>query len=243
MGRLTNSTGVRLGLYNQWRHSNSPLYKENYLDNFNFSEYVQLLCHYAFTSDKLSKSFNFLVGGVEIRKEKGLVHVIIGIYNAETLDNPSNKVHRFVLDTKLLLLERIVLESGERHFKKPVKISFVMLKDSTITSDLLINYIEIKLYQGFSVNEIIFSLKNILKDNEGISGYRIDFSGRFTRKQRASFLTFKGGQVPFSTRKAFLDYADGSATLKYGKCGIKVWLNLSGSEISKKHNNNTIKLF
>ena len=90
---------------------------------------------------------------------------------------------------------------------------------------LIVKYLVSKLEQQFSLGEALFPLVRYLNKAPTIYGFRIDCSGRFTRKQRASVLTVKGGTVPFSSLKSNLDYEESSVILKYGKCGLKVWLH------------------
>lgn len=54
-------------------------------------------------------------------------------------------------------------------------------------------------------------------------GYRIDFTGRFTRKQRASKKSISKGKVPLGNYKGYLDYGISVAVMEYGACSIRVW--------------------
>jgi len=55
-------------------------------------------------------------------------------------------------------------------------------------------------------------------------GYRIEVAGRFTRKQRATYLLFKGGRVPLASILTKIDYSKQFVILKDGVGSIKVWL-------------------
>ena len=106
-----------------------------------------------------------------------------------------------------------------------VFVVFDFIQGEAVTAGLLSRYISIRLEQRVNLGEVVSSLRRLILSLPGVLGYRLDFSGRFTRRQRASFRSIKVGQVPFSTLSASLDYSESFAVLKYGKCGIKVWLN------------------
>jgi len=52
----------------------------------------------------------------------------------------------------------------------------------------------------------------------------VEFSGRFSRRERATYKNVHYGAMPISTVTANIDYSQGSVILKNGCCGIKVWL-------------------
>jgi len=62
-------------------------------------------------------------------------------------------------------------------------------------------------------------------------GYKFHFSGRFTRKQKASSLWFSKGANPVSSMAHDVEYGFHTVTLKYSACTLKVWLykNRAGS--------------
>jgi len=56
------------------------------------------------------------------------------------------------------------------------------------------------------------------------SGMRVDCSGRFTRRQRASFTRITRGRVSLNSLNSRVDYTQVSLPLKFGVCSIKLWL-------------------
>jgi len=56
-------------------------------------------------------------------------------------------------------------------------------------------------------------------------GVRLECSGRFTRRQRATFLRFSYGSVPLGTFSKPISYNYFSIPLKYGVGTIKIWLH------------------
>lgn len=227
MGRLTNAGGLRLNIYSSWKNKNISVHDGTCLLEAEYYAYLESVLSSVSANSIISKVFNFLIGSIQISRVNNGIICRVGIYDGSSLENPSSILHKDILQLKLNLAERIIFESASKFFKQPVKVQFYYLTNKTLTAELLLNYIQIKLYQRFSVNEVLFSLKELLELNNYLLGYRLDFSGRFSRKQRASSLSFKAGQVQFSTRSCFIDFRATDVTLKYGKCGIKVWLNLS----------------
>ena len=60
--------------------------------------------------------------------------------------------------------------------------------------------------------------------NKVIIGYKFEFSGRFTRKQRATKLWYLRGLNPLSSMNQFVEMGFHTMNLKYGSCSIKVWI-------------------
>ena len=97
-----------------------------------------------------------------------------------------------------------------------------------VTSDIITTYISLKLQQKYSLNWV---LRPILKDlsnkikSKVFLGYKIVCSGRFTRKQIATYMWMKQGSLNLNNFSSLVKYSQTSIKLKYGMCGIKVWLN------------------
>lgn len=77
-------------------------------------------------------------------------------------------------------------------------------------------------FKNFNLRNIrqkyIFRYKSVLM------GYKFAFRGRFSRKQRASFIWIHEGKVPLNTLNLFIDYSFLTITLKNSIVGIKIWL-------------------
>lgn len=58
----------------------------------------------------------------------------------------------------------------------------------------------------------------------GLLGFKIHFRGRFSRKQRAAYLTFREGLLPLNTLSADIDYSFNSVPLQNSLVSVKVWL-------------------
>jgi hypothetical protein len=91
-----------------------------------------------------------------------------------------------------------------------------------MTSEIMLKYMVRRLEQGYFLGSLAKSiLKDYMKSNLGI---RFKCSGRFTRVQRAQTYIFKRGRTPLNTFNVKFDYNFKNVRLKYGLCGIKLWL-------------------
>jgi ribosomal protein S3 len=66
-------------------------------------------------------------------------------------------------------------------------------------------------------------------------GYKMAFRGRFSRKQRASFIWLHNGKVPLNTLKAHIDYSFFIVALKNSVVSIKVWFYLNKNCLNYKY--------
>ena len=66
--------------------------------------------------------------------------------------------------------------------------------------------------------------KYIVKYKSILMGFKFAFRGRFSRKQRASFIWIHEGKVPLNTLNLFIDYSFLTIALKNSVVGIKIWL-------------------
>ena len=225
MGRLTNSNGLRYGFLFPWLN-NELTYNKRFYKNLSLERYILFLCNNVILKDSLGQSLGLIAASVKIKRFMKGYLVVLEIYDGELLEKGvRDRVARYSSETRLLLLEYLIQKACKNLFKSFVFVEFQYLKKEQLSSDLLCEYIGIKLYQGFSLMDIVFSLRRTLRHVKGLSGFRLDFKGRFTRRQRASSLSVKVGRVPFSELSSRINYSEGSVVLKYGKCGFKVWLN------------------
>ncbi len=97
----------------------------------------------------------------------------------------------------------------------------------SVTTEIISTYIAARLQQRYTLNWV---LRPVLKDlakkmkKNIFLGYKIVCSGRFTRKQIATYMWMKKGSLQFNTFTNLIRYSESSVKLKYGLCGIKVWL-------------------
>jgi ribosomal protein S3 len=73
------------------------------------------------------------------------------------------------------------------------------------------------------MNHLKSRIKLHTKSNN-LKGYKMHLTGRFTRKQRASYYWFSRGKVPLNTISAFVDFAFFTIPLTNSAITVKVWL-------------------
>lgn len=102
-----------------------------------------------------------------------------------------------------------------------------------ISSGFLGRYLAIRLKQRYRLAQALNPVFFDLKKNPVIEGYRINCSGRFTKKEIASYEWFRFGRVPMNTLKASVDFAMIPFVLKYSLCSFKVWLHIGRDKLKK----------
>ena len=131
---------------------------------------------------------------------------------------------------QLLYTEKAILDIAKVYFLQEVKLNIFFVNNYNFTAELLVNYICIKLKQKFTLSQALRPLCKFLDKlirKVYLFGYKIKLNGRFSRRQRASKIVFKGGSVPLATIDSSIDYASNFVSLKDGVGGIKLWLNFS----------------
>lgn len=143
--------------------------------------------------------------------------------NNNFLENYFKKINLLVLN---LLFKKLI--ANKLINVKNIFINFSNWIKNSIDSKFLANYIKTKLNQGLNIwktmNPVIKDLNRKYK-KKIILGYKIIFSGRFSRRQMASYEWFKKGRVTSNTYNQNLDYSFAKSITKYGMCGIKVYLS------------------
>lgn len=93
-----------------------------------------------------------------------------------------------------------------------------------LLSNILLRDITNSLLKQYTLFEIINPLIYELESMYYIKGFKICCAGRFARKQRATYYWVKIKKLPLNHFAESIDYGNTSVSLRYGKCGIKVWL-------------------
>jgi ribosomal protein S3 len=121
----------------------------------------------------------------------------------------------------ILLLKRELLRV---FFKQKIKniIKMYILTNFMLNANIITTFFLERLRQryklGFLVKNILIHLKQYFW------GVFIKCQGRFTRAQRAKSFKTNYGKIPFSNMGISIDYSFKNVRLKYGLCGIKVWI-------------------
>lgn len=96
-----------------------------------------------------------------------------------------------------------------------------------VNPQFLARFVARRVSYGFPLARVV---RPLLKDlNEAIAsnlhtitGFRIACSGRFNRKQMATYVWEKAGSLPLNSMASQISYGFATAFLKYGACGIKI---------------------
>lgn len=117
------------------------------------------------------------------------------------------------------------------------KLFIVGLSKWNVNASIIAEFFYIRLKQYYTIWEILRTINYLFKllrfKYRIIKGYRIVFSGRFTRKQRSTYSWRTVGSISPSTVKSNLDYCHTSVVLKYSICTVKVWVRLKKGWSSK----------
>jgi hypothetical protein len=101
------------------------------------------------------------------------------------------------------------------------------------TSIFIGRYLAIRLKQRYRLMQALGPIFKELKRNRMLDGFRIMCSGRFTKKEIATYQWHRHGSVPLSTLKAHVDFANVPFVMKYSVCSFRVWLHRKVSRISE----------
>ena len=200
------------------------LTNSNLKSNFEVTRFKKLLSKTSLGGKQISKIFYVkpknLVNKLSTNKIKNLYTYFI--------KNVLSNLYWYLLNNSLgFYLSK--LGSQKYHF------NVYSLDFLNVTTDIISTYISLRLQQKYSLNWV---LRPILKDlstkikKNIFLGYKIVCSGRFTRKQIATYMWMKQGSLQLNSFTNLVKYSEASVRLKYGLCGIKVWLSYGSNNLS-----------
>ena len=106
-------------------------------------------------------------------------------------------------------------------------IHIVSVNKNYITADMVSEFFSIKLDQRYTIWELLRTINFLFKNQmarKTVSGYKIVCSGRFSRKQRATYSWKIFRSLAPASVKSNLDYSYRTIALKYSACTIKVYV-------------------
>ena len=110
----------------------------------------------------------------------------------------------------------------------------------SVSVEAITSHISLRLQKKFSLNWVLLPvLKDLsykVKSNVFL-GYKLVCSGRFTRKQIATYTWVKKGSIKFNSVSNLIKYSEARVRLKYGLCGIKLWINYGFNSAHLKKRN------
>ena len=111
------------------------------------------------------------------------------------------------------------------------KFYVVGLSKNNINASMIGQFFNVRLKQYYTIWEIFrsinFYFKTLIHKKKIINGYKISFSGRFSRKQRTSYGWKNFGTLNTSSTKSNLDYTNIVIPLRYSLCSLKIWIALN----------------
>jgi ribosomal protein S3 len=121
-------------------------------------------------------------------------------------------------------------------FIKNISIRVISLCKYSINANIIGQFFSIRLQQYYTIWEIFKNIKVLFKKlmftHNVLKGYKIIFSGRFSRKQRTTYSWKNFGTLGPATVKSKLDYSNTVIPLRYSLCSIKVWICLKNKNIN-----------
>jgi ribosomal protein S3 len=82
-----------------------------------------------------------------------------------------------------------------------------------------------KFEQRHLVRNMVYPVIRFFNRCKAVNGFKLTFSGRFSREERATYEWFKEGTVALNRFTSFVDYDYAFTTLKFGAVCVKVWIN------------------
>jgi hypothetical protein len=111
------------------------------------------------------------------------------------------------------------------------KVYVLSLSKNNVNANIVGEFFFVRLKQYYTVWEVLrnvnYLLQSLMRRKRCfVRGYKILCSGRFSRKQRATYSWRVFGSLAVGSMKSKLDYTYRTIALKYSTCTIKVWVRL-----------------
>jgi len=233
------------------------LYKKDYLLFYYLDWFISkskfirlnfLISHYKIyrTGDKVFINLYFYNGSSESKdfdsEQIEFNKILSKISNYKSIDTDKNITFFYKYITKFLISNLywfLLTEYISLNLKKlsndndKFYFNIYNLDFLNLTAEGVSNYISVKLQNKHSLNWVLRPILRDLSikiDQKNILGYKILCSGRFTRKQIATRMWMKNGLLKLNTLSNLVKYSSVNVRLKYGICGIKVWINYGSNE-------------
>jgi len=134
---------------------------------------------------------------------------------------------------------KLVLFKIMRKFVMQINIDINVIFASVlhISASFLGRFIKTKLKLNFpfrTIMKIVIKRLRLLLRKKYIRGFKILFSGRFSRRDRSSYYWKSRGKVPLNSISSHIDYSLVIVKLLNSLCGIKVWVNFGKKRFRRK---------
>jgi len=170
-------------------------------------------------------------------KEKLIINSVSKIVRRIKVNSVNAKLHIFkyiiysLLSSLYFAFWKFYMSVFLRKFMPYVYINvhFILTSLAFVDARYICKFIKTKLIQRFPFRWIMNFLSKRLRfaiKRKYIYGFKILLSGRFSRRDRATYYWRIKGKVPFNSVSAKVQYVLFTVKLLNSLCGIKVWLNL-----------------
>jgi hypothetical protein len=234
MGRFVTPVGVRLGVGKSWDHRVGYA-NDDVLKTVEYINYIKQLFLI-----KISKRTGILLSHIRLDENADKIILNIYVYSGRIFDD-YYLVHRnsrkyskvkiknylnslIFLKNRYVYWFKVIKYVSEIYWQKKIQINVYNLYQNMITAKLLCNFLKIQLKRGFAVPELMKFVRKKFERSNVLRGYRVDFGGRFRRKERAEYNRVLFGRLPTSSVTSNVDYWHEVVILKYGACSLRVWL-------------------
>jgi hypothetical protein len=104
-----------------------------------------------------------------------------------------------------------------------LKVNLISIPKVYVTITMIMSFIIKRLYLNYTIHECINHFKKYLKLTT--RGYTLRACGKLTKKQRAWYVKRRRSRTKLNNLGESVSYIHAAATLKYGKVGVKLWIN------------------
>lgn len=206
MGKIVNTNGFILSKQHHWQ---STWYHDKNIQHFIQEDLaIEQYLHQAFLK------LNYLSGKLQIRRYKNRIHVSTNVFELQKIHNSTTKKD---LNTKSILHNLSKLTKST----VALKINNLNIIDAKIASLITTFYLK----RGKPLQYAFSKIVELIQKDQRITGFRIECAGRPKKMDMAKTEWFKLGNIPLHSYKENVDFAQETVILRYGICGIKVWLH------------------
>lgn len=123
---------------------------------------------------------------------------------------------------------------------------YIVMKEdilSLLSAQFLADFMRKRFMQNFTVYDFIGRLLRHMRNTLYFSGFKVIFSGRYSKRTRSKLTIYKKGSLPLNTLSIPVDYGFSSYATKFGVCGIKIFLFKSAFFFNNSFFKSKLELF
>jgi len=249
----TKSAAIIARFKNQWLSRNTmPLYEKintitafknvkNYMDIYYNSYLDRKIKHrhvYDYWSEYL-QGFHLTRKGLKNLK-KGLISIglkriilvmdnVLLNYNYHKTFIKSQKHGRIVYFLRGFFFKEVVNTLNNLMsflVRIPVKYKiFLHSKIKGLNASFVVTMLRQMSRRAYPLKSMYFHALFLIRRRLGLKGYRLEFSGRFFRRERAIYQVYKKGPLGRRSYDSLLDYKWKSLVMKFGLSTVRVWIH------------------